>query len=219
MKRIVIAAVAVLVAAGLAYAGYGTYQKRAQRTQLAQAVAAASARVDAALGTDIAAPTAAIIERLDRETEQTDADLQRLRAASTRPDRALAEAADAYVANVLAVLRRQGGSMRGRLKFTESRKALAEHMAQVGQRGEGWSATAIRLKERLDADYFEYRIAAGSLGNMLGELPAARAKIAALLPQARLPEEAAIRDARERALGAAEATRREFEQAKQLVPR
>jgi len=59
----------------------------------------------------------------------------------------------------------------------------------------------------------------GSLGNMLADLPAARAQIAALMPQARLPEDAAIKDARTRALAAAEATRLEFERAKQLVPR
>lgn len=46
-----------------------------------------------------------------------------------------------------------------------------------------------------------------------------RAQIAALMPQARLPEDAAIKDARTRALAAAEATRLEFERAKQLVPR
>jgi len=219
MKRIAIAAVAILVAAGLAYAGYGLYQKRALRAQVAQTVDAASARLIGSLGADLAAPTATLVEQLDRDSEETDAALQGLRSAPARSERPLVEAADAYVGNVLAVLKRQDGSARGRLRFADSRKALAEHMARVGRRNEDWSDTAIRLKERLDADYFEYRIATTSLGNMLGELPAARARIAALLPQARLPQEAAIKDARARALSAAEATRLEFEQAKQLVPR
>lgn len=219
MKRIAIAAIAVLVAAGLAYAGYGLYQKRVLRAQVAQAVDAASGRLAATLGADLAAPTPALVEQLDRASEETEASLQELRAAPARSDRPLAEAADDYVGNVLAVLKRQDGSARGRLKFADSRKALAEHLAKAGQRNEEWSDAAIRLKNRLDGDYFEYRLAVGSLGNMLGELPASRAKIGALLPQARLPEEAAIKGARARALAAAEATRLEFEQAKQLVPR
>ena len=208
-----------MVAAVLAYAGHGLYQKRALRARVAQAVDAASERLAATLGADLAAPTPALVEQLDRASEETDVALRGLRAAPARSDRPLAEAADAYVSNALAVLKRQDGSARGRLRFSDSRKALAEHLAKAAQRNEAWSDTAIRLKDRLDADYFEYRIAMGSLGNMLADLPAARAQIAALMPQARLPEDAAIKDARTRALAAAEATRLEFERAKQLVPR
>ena len=219
MKRYAIAAVVIVVAAGLAYAGYGLHQKRVLREQVARAVDAASGQLNVLLGADIVSPTAAIIEQLDRGTEATDTDLQNLRAASARPDRSLVEAADAYLSNVLAVLKRQDGSARGRLKFTDSRKALAEHMALVGQRGDGWIATAIRLKDRLDADYFECRIATTSLGHALGDLPGARRAIAALLPSARLVEEGAVSEARERALAAAQATLQEYEQAKRLVPR
>ena len=219
MKRIAIAAVAVLAVAVLAYTGYSVQQKRALRAQVAQAVDAASARVAAALTVDLSAPAAAIVERLDRDTEDTDADLQKLRAASARPDRVLVEGADGYVANALAVLRRQAGSARGRLRFAESRQALAGHMAQVSRRDESWSAQAIKLKERLDGDYFEFRIASTSLVNALNDLPGARRTMAALLPTARLPEEGAIREARARTLAAADAIRLEYEQAKQLPPR
>jgi len=75
------------------------------------------------------------------------------------------------------------------------------------------------LSERLRAGYVENGHGTTSLGTIQEKKTAARARIAALLPQARLPEEAAIKDARARALSAAEATRLEFEQAKQLVPR
>ena len=220
MKRIAIAAVAVIALAVLAYAGYGVQQKRALRAQVAQAVDAASARMASALVTDLAAPTAAIVERLERDTEDTDADLQKLRAASARPDRALVEGADGYVANALAVLRRQAGSARGRLRYADSRQALADHMAQVSRRDEAWSDKAIKLKERLDGDYFEFRIASTSLlANALNDLPGTRRAVAALLPSARLPEEAAIREAQARTRAAAEATRLDYEKARQLVPR
>jgi hypothetical protein len=219
MKRIAIAAVAVIALAVLAYVGYSVQQKRALRAQVAQAVDAASERVASALVTDLAAPTAAIVERLERDTENTDADLQKLRAASARPDRALVEGADGYVANALAVLRRQAGSARDRLRYADSRQALADHMAQVSRRDEAWSDKAIKLKERLDGDYFEFRIASTSLANALNDLPGTRRAVAALLPSARLPEEAAIREAQARTRAAAEATRLDYEKAKQLVPR
>jgi len=219
MKRIAIAAVAVIALAVLAYVGYSVQQKRALRAQVAQAVDAASARVASALVTDLAAPTAAIVERLERDTEDTDADLQKLRAASARPDRALVEGADGYVANALAVLRRQAGSARGRLRYADSRQALADHMARVSRRDEAWSDKAIKLKERLDGDYFEFRIASTSLANALNDLPGTRRAVAALLPSARLPEEAAIREAQARTRAAAEATCLDYEKAKQLVPR
>ena len=218
-KRIAIAAVAILAVAVLAYVGYGAYQKRTLRAQVAQTVDAASARLAASLGTDIAAPTAAIVERLDRDTEATDAELQKLRAAPARPDRALVEAADGYVANALAVLRRQAGSTRGRLRMADSRKALADHIAQVSSRDASWSAQAIKLRERLDGDYFEFRIASTSLGNALKDLPGTQRAIAVLLPGARLAEEGAIKEAQARTLAAANAVRLEYEQAKQLPPR
>jgi hypothetical protein len=218
-KRIAIAAVAILAAAVLAYAGYGVHQKRTLRAQVAHTVDAASARLAASLGIDIAAPTPAIVERLDRDTEATDAELQKLRAAPARPDRALVEAADGYVANALAVLRRQAGSTRGRLRFADSRKALADHVAQVASRDASWSSQAIKLRERLDGDYFEFRIASTSLGNALKDLPGTQRAIAALLPGARLAEEGAIKEAQARTAAAADAIRLEYEKAKQLPPR
>jgi hypothetical protein len=219
MKRIVVAVAAILAAAVLAYAGYGLQQKRALRAEVAQAVDAASARVIAALGPDIGAPSAAIVEQLDRDTEATDAALQRLRAAPARPDRALVEAADGYLANVLAVMRRQGGSMHGRMRFADSRQALAAHMAQAGSRDASWSAQAIKLKDRLDADYFEFRIASTSLGNALKDLPGTQRALAALLPGMRQADESAIQEAQARTASAAEALRLEFEKARQLAPR
>ena len=219
MKRIAIAAVAVLVAVGVAWMAYGWQQKRAWRAQVVQLVDAAGVRLGETLGADLNASSGALADKLATLAGEADADLERLRSAGTRPDRNLAEAADAYLGSATAVLKRQAGSARGRMKLAESRKALAEHLAKASQRSEGWSAEAIRLKERLDADYFEYRIAVTSLGNMLGELPAARGRMLVALPAARLPEEAAIKDARARTQAGAEATRLEIEQAKQLVPR
>ncbi|HUK03862.1 MAG TPA: hypothetical protein VLV90_02120, partial [Burkholderiales bacterium] len=47
-------------------------------------VDAASARLIGSLGADLAAPTATLVEQLDRDSEETDAALQGLRSAPAR---------------------------------------------------------------------------------------------------------------------------------------
>ena len=219
MKRIAIGVVGLVVVAGIAWAGYGMLKTRALRAHVALVVDAASARMVETLPADIAAPSPDLVQRIEKLTGDAEGHLQELRGVRARGERDLVETADAYAGNTVAILKRQLGTTRGRLRFAESRKALAEHVAKVGQRDDKWSAESIKLKEKLDADYFEYRIAITSLGNMLGELPAARTKIAALMPTAKLPDEASIKDARARTQAAAEATRLEYERSKQLIPR
>lgn len=217
MKRIGILAAAAILAAGLVYAGYGAYQKRELRARVVEVVAAASGQLDETLGIDINAPSAGLAERLDASIARAETVLQQLRALSARRDPALIEAADPYVAGVLEVLRRQAGGTRHRSRFIEDRKALDAHMARVGARSETWIAEAIRLKQRLDQDYYDYQLTVTSLGNMLAGLVNARRKIAERLPAVPLPAEAAITQARERTLAAAGAAKQELEQARRLV--
>ncbi|MEK6245116.1 MAG: hypothetical protein AABM33_11540 [Pseudomonadota bacterium] len=217
MKRIIIAVAAAILAAGLAYAAYGTYQKRELRAQVVEVVAAASGQLDQTLGIDINAPSAGLAERLDAGVARAETALQQLRALSVRRDPALVEAADQYVAGVLEVLRRQAGGTRHRSRFIEDRKALDAHMARAGARSETWISEAIRLKQRLDQDYYDYQLTVTSLGNMLAGLVDARRKVAERLPSVPLPAEAAVRQARERTLAAAAAAKQELEQARRLV--
>ena len=217
MKRIVLGIAAALFAAVLAYAGITTYQKRDLRAQVAETVAAASVQIDESLAVDINTPADGLVGRLDAGVERAALSLQQLRALAARRDPPLVEAADSYVASVLEVLRRQAGAVRHRSRFVEDRKALDEHMAQVGARADGWFAEAIRLRKRLDQDYHDYQVTVTSLGNMLSGLVDARRKIAERLPAAPLPAEAAINQARERTRAAESATKQELEQARRLV--
>lgn len=200
MKKIVLGAVATILALAFTWAGMVTYQKRELRARVVEAVTAATRQLD---GTrDVAAAEAA---------------LQKLRALPARRDPELVEAADPYVAGVLEVLRRQEGVARHRARFVEDREALEAHMARMGARSETWLADAVRLKKRLDEDHYDYQLTATSLGNMLAGLQEARRKVAAQLPAVPLPEEAALSRARDRALAASAAVRQEFEQARKLV--
>lgn len=217
MKRIGIAAAAIIFMAVLFYAGYGVHQKRELRARVVESIVAASRLFDGTLGVDVSAPAAGQAERIDAGVAQAEAVLQKLRALAARRDPELVEAADPYVAGVLEVLRRQSGAIRHRARFIEDREALNAHMARVGARSENWGAEAIRLRQRLDQDYYDYQLTVNSLGNMLSGLVEARRKVEAQLPAVPLPEEAAVNRARQRTLVAVDAAKQELEKAKRLV--
>jgi hypothetical protein len=217
MKRIGIAAVAAVLVAVLVYAGTAAYQKRDLQARVAEAVATASDQLGTTLVIDVNAPAAGLADRLDASVALAEAALQKLRAPGARRDPALAAAADGYVASALEVLRRQAGATRHRAQFIEDRKALAAHMAGAGSRSESWLAEAIRLKKRLEEDYFGYQLAVTSLGNMLAGLADARRKLVELLPSANVLDATAILRAREQSVAAAAAAKLEIEQARRLA--
>src|SRR6185369_1536053 len=166
---------------------------------------------------DVSTPASGLGERLDAGVAKAEAVLQKMRTLATRRDPELVDAADPYVASVLEVLRRQAGAVRQRARMVEDREALDTHMARVGTRGDNWGAEAIRLRQRLDQDYYEYQLTVNSLGNMLAGLVEARRKIEAQLPAVPLPDEAAVNRARQRTLVAVDAAKQELEKAKRLV--
>jgi hypothetical protein len=217
MKRNVIIAAVAIFAGVVAFAGYGTYQKRELHARVIEIVAAASGQLDEALSVDVNVPSAGLADGLDDKVAQAESSLRQLRALGAHRDPALVEAADPYVASVLEVLRRQAGAARHRARFTEDRKLLDAHMAGVGTRSESWFAEAIRLRQRLDQDYYDYQLTVTSLGNMLGGLVPARRKLADILPTVPLPPETAVKQARERTLAGADAAKQELEQARRLV--
>jgi len=207
----------IVIAAGLAYAGYAAYELRELRARVTETIATASDRLGETLAIDINAPAAGLAEQLAASVAQTEAALQSLRAPGARRDPALVAAADGYVASALEVLRRQAGATRFRAQFIDHRRALEAHMAAAGSRSESWAAEAIELRKRLDEDYFGYQLAAGSLGNMLAGLAEARHKLLAQLPSANVLAETAIVEARERSLAAAAAAKLELERARRVV--
>lgn len=217
MKRIVTSAAVAIVVAAFAIAGFVAYEKRELHARLSEAVGAASDRLGETLAIDVNEAPSGIAARLEGSVAQAEAELQKLRGASKRRDPALAEAADGYLASVLEVLRRQAGATRHRAQFVDDRKALAAHMAAAGTRSGSWGAEAIRLKKRVDDDYFGYQLAVTSLGNMLAGLSDARRKLLLQLPSAKVLPETEIVLARERSVAAAAAAKLELENSRRLA--
>jgi len=217
MKRTIIAAFAIAVAVALAYASFVAYEKSELRAQLAGAVAAASDRLGETLAIDVNESPAGLAGKLDGNIAQTEAALQRIRLAATRRDPPLAEAANGYLASVLEVLRRQAGAARYRAQFIDDRKALTAHMAAAGSRSDSWGAEAIRLRKRVEEDYFGYQLAVSSLDNMLAGLAEARRNLLLRHPSAKVLAETDIAQARERSVTAAAVAKLELEKARRLA--
>src|SRR5690349_11993626 len=95
-KSFVAGAAALVVLAGAAWFAHGAWQKRKLDAQVAQLVGEAGARLQATIASDINAPSADLVSKLDESIKETGAALEALRAASARPDRPLVEAADDY---------------------------------------------------------------------------------------------------------------------------
>lgn len=216
-KTLLAAAALALLAALAAYAVHRVQQKRALQAQVAQSVTAASAGLAETLAWEVNAPPPEAAGKLDALVAQADTALQALRGMSARPDPDLAEAADDYVASALEVLRRQSGCVRGHARFADSLRALRAHMALAGQRGDGWIAEAIRLRQQLDRDHYDYQLAATSLGHMLGQLAKARERIGARLPGVPIPDRVDVDSARSRAAASSAVVREELEDAKRLA--
>jgi hypothetical protein len=216
-QKFIIGAVAIVLLASFSYAGFKVVKKRQLAAQVAQLVSEAAGRLEPVLAVDINAPSAELLKTLDASIGATDAGLQQLRAAGTRLNPVLVESADDYIATVLNVLKRQAGSLRGRQQFAADHGALTAHLAHAGQRGSRWLNDAVKLRQQLDRAYFDFNTASTSLGNMLAGYPASRRTIVALLPSVPLPADVVVKEAQQRAHLAAEATRGEYERAKQLI--
>ena len=73
------------------------------------------------------------------------------------------------------------------------------------------------MKDRLERDYFDYRMSAEALGRLLESLPEASRKLALHVGRAPLADEAAVRSAGRRALENSRRVADEVERARQLA--
>jgi len=157
------------------------------------------------------------------------AELDKLVAAAEKPIAALRdfpskaeprifEAAEAYVADIQRVLRRQGALVRVREATAASQNALIQHMARAENRSDDWIREAVDRRKRLEKDFFDFRNSAAAYSSGLEALPASRRKLAELLPGARLYDEAAVGKVQQRAAEDAKAATEELETLKKLPP-
>ena len=177
-------AIAGLILAVAAACGYWAYTLHSQSQLRKQAVALiTSGSLQLGAGLEGAAGPAAGPEKT-AEIEARAAAVERAYSALRRLDaEALAELAapaDDYLLTGREILRRLAITHRAQINLAASSAALHDHMRS--DRGHAaWPAAAVRLKERLDQDYRDYRLAAEALLPLLDSLPASQGRIDAAL--------------------------------------
>jgi len=211
--------IALLIVSALGYWGVGAYRKVQQQKAVSALVADSSRRLETALALEAeAAGTSSPqnVAALDEHAQEVDRHVVELRDLGESPNRALAAAADEYLLTVRQILRQQAASYRYRLQVAASEAALREHMRAAGRRSGAWIDQAVRLKERMERNYFDYRVSAEALQRLLVSYPSARKGLSAQL-RTPLPSDDVVEDARKRALANYKRIAANVEQARQLA--
>jgi hypothetical protein len=210
-------AAALAVASALGYWGVGAYRKSQLQMAVTVLVEDTSERLQAALAIEPGTAGAdQTVGRLDDHAQEVDKHVLELRGMSASPNRALVDAAEEYMLTVRQILRNQAASHRYRIQVSASERALRDHMRSAKRRSASWIQEALRAKDRLEKDYFDYRLSAGAFARLLESYPDVRKKLALHVRGALLADEAAAA-ARRRALDSARRLADEVEKARQLA--
>lgn len=218
-RTTVLAATAVVVASALAYWGVGAYRKGELEKAVTGLVKDTSERLRAALAIETrTAPTnSQTVSTLDDHAQEVDKHVIELRTLAASPNRPLVDAADEYILTVRQILRNQAASHRYGVQMSASDRALRDHMRTSSERSGLWIQEALRAKDRLEKDYFDYRLSVEAFGRLLESYPETRKKLALHVGAAPLADAGVASDARRRALENLERASGEVERARQLA--
>ena len=216
--KIIAWVLALALVSGLGWWGHRAIKKsELQRTTLA-VVQDSTVLLREALGLVAAGPE--IRTRLESSSRDLEKNVQRLQSLDVSLNPPLVRAADAYVTDVQALLRRQLDTHKSRDAVRVAMNDLSDHLRAAGDRSPGWIRRALELKQRMDRDYFDYRFAAGGLDKSFSALRETRKAFDPLAVNATVVDELLITEAQERIKGASAQLDREVEAARKLpLPR
>ena len=195
-RQLAIAGLILVIAAVAGYWAYSVHSQKQLRRTVVALVTDTSQRLrdvltSAAAGTPAARfDTVAEIDAHAAKVHRNYSELGTLDQAG-----AITEAADDYILTSREILRRIAVSDRARLNLAVNSVVLQDHMRS--DRGEAaWPGEAVRLKQRVEQDYRDYRLAAQALVSLLDALPASQSRMAAHLGPGVLVDLALIASAR-----------------------
>jgi len=221
LRTVAVLLVLIVALPVLGYWGYSAYKKRELRGMVAVLLKDTGGQLREALSVEAGPPPAdraLAAKRLDEQAAAADSAIQRLKQLAVERDRALTDAADAHLAHIREILRKQAASHRLYQMRAESLGALQDHMRADNRTGR-WVRDAVRAKERAEQDFREYRLAVAAYGTLLGSFPTSQKKIAPYVDPAALIDEALVVKAREKALATASEAAAEMDKARQLLTR
>src|SRR5438093_1469195 len=172
---------ALMIASALGYWGISAYRKGQLQKAVTALVKDSSERLQAALAVETEAvheDAARMVGKLDDQAQEVDKHVIELRGMSASPNRALVDAAEEYLLTVRQILRNQAASHRYRIQVSASERALRDHMRTANRRSGTWIKEALRAKDRMEKEYFDYRISVDAFGRLLESYPATRKKLA-----------------------------------------
>ena len=211
---------ALMITSALGYWGVSAYRKSQLQTAVTALVKDSSERLQGALAVETAAApedTAQMVVKLDDQAQEVDKHVIELRGMSASPNRALVDAAEEYILTVRQILRNQAASHRYRIQVSASERALRDHMRAANRRSGNWIKEAVRAKDRMEKEYFDYRISVEAFGRLLESYPATRKKLALQVGAGLLVEEAVAANARKRVLASSKRVADDVERARQLA--
>jgi hypothetical protein len=211
--------IALLIASALGYWGVSAYRKSQLQKSVTALVGDSSRRLEAALALEADAASESspqTVGKLDEHAQEVDRHVAELRDLGDSGNRQLLAAADDYLLTVRQILRQQAASHRYRLQVVASETALREHMRAAGRRSGPWIDQAVRLKERMERNFFDYRVSAEALERQFASYPSARKGLSAQVGGPLLSDEV-VGNARKRASAAFKRITGSVDQARQLA--
>ena len=216
--KIVAWALALALVSGLGWWGYRAIKKNELQRATLALVQDSTVLLREALG--LVAAGAEVRNRLESSARDLEKNVQKVQALDAALNPPLVRAADAYVTDVQAFLRRQIDTHKSRDAVHTAMHELSDHLRAAGDRSQGWIRRALELKQRMDKDYFDYRFAAGGLDKSFSALRETRKAFDPLAVNATVVDELLIIEAQERMKGASAQLDREVEAARKLpMPR
>jgi len=211
---------ALVIVSALGYWGISAYRKSQLQRAVTALVQDSSERLRGALAVETEAvhdDTARMVQRLDDQAQEVDKHVIELRGMSASLNPSLVYAAEEYLLTVRQILRNQAASHRYRIQVSASEQALRDHMRTANRRSGNWIKEAVRAKDRMEKEYFDYRISVDAFGRLLESYPATRKKLAQQVGAGLLVEEALAANARKRVLATSKRVADDVERARQLA--
>jgi hypothetical protein len=219
-KSLIRIAIAVLVLAIACAAGWWAYQgkqKRVLQQDVLALVKDSTARLREAMGLLPAGVDARA--KLEPGFVAVKASVEKLKASNVALNPPLVSAADAYITDVQALLRRLLDMAAGREAVRADVAAINEHLKGAGGRSPEWFNRAVALKQRLDKSFFDYRLAAGGVDKSLRSLMDSRKALEAQVPADLVIELKELHAARDSLLGANAQVEQQFEASSRVAGR
>jgi len=218
LRTLLIAAVALVVAAGLGYWAYGT-QKKSGVGKEAMALAQETGRhLQEALSTEPGRPSSETVQAIGEYAAAASRNLEALKRLDASGNQPLVDALDDFLLTSREILGRQAASDRFRRQLLESTQALRDHMRADNRTG-AWVREAVQGKERVEKDYRDYQSVAEALDKLLESFPASLARLASRSGGAPLVDDKLIAEARKRSSAALRQATDEVERIRQFTVR